>query len=163
MKISLMVLGLALGTNAMADSNSDCVNKIVEFYGLKENTTKELNGMNNGKKCELNVEYRKMISGLNNKESNTVFFYLNVESEDGNMMKGVWSEISSNEDDRSYSVSKCEVKDNQLVINFKSKEKNGWKKHYRTEIVSSDKSVSIKEKVSGFWVSSFKESQNCQF
>lgn len=163
MKNIFLSFGLFITFNLYANSNLDCVKKVTEFYGLKENTSIELHGMNNGKKCILTVTNQKYISGLNQKESNVIAFNFDSETSTGKIGKGIWTGLSSNEDMVSYNVSNCEIKNNELNLVYNAKEKFVWKKKHKISLTSSAKAAHMIDKESGLFSNSGKVELNCNF
>ena len=163
MKIIFLSFGLFLTSNIYANASLDCVKKVTEFYGLKENTSIELHGMNNGKKCILKVSNKKYISGLNQKESNIIAFNFDAETSSGEIGAGIWTGLSSNEDMQSYSISSCEIKNNELNLAYTAKEKFAWKKKHKISLTSSAKTAHMIDKESGLFSTSGKDELNCDF
>ena len=145
-----------------ANTNEECVIRVIEFFGVKEGTTKELLGMKNGQKCGLVVKSEKFISGLNHKESNLLKLDFVVESDGNELFPEIRSIISSNEDMNKYTISSCDVVNNTLKLEYTSKEIAGWHKTHKIKLNVSTKDVSMSIKRGTFLSGVSKQELNCQ-
>lgn len=148
-----------------SDVRHECVQKIAEFYGVELNGRKVLDGINGDKKCQLTIEYTRNTSGINNEEVNSAILFLNRESEfqPGQLMKSIWAMLNDNDELSRIHVKTCEIKGDELVLDYHVKSLSGWRKNHRYVVQASKSSIQITEKEWGLWTSGAKTVDSCQF
>lgn len=170
MKIAILISFFTLASFGAHAENSDirreCVQKIAEFYGVELNSSKVISGTSAFvSKCQLTVALEQKQNEENGEEDLSIALLLNHESEfsTGGLVKGIWATLSENSELTRVNITSCSVDAGKLIVDFASKDRAGWRKNHRYQVIASQHAVEIKEKEWGLYTSGQKRLENCQF
>lgn len=150
------LINISLAPAALAMNASECAERMAQFYKLKPNEEKVLEGLNDdGKACTVKLRYFDGEGSL---------FLASMDSE-ADEYGSVYVDASvspTNDFERTRLIS-CKANDERVSFRSRAKQRHGWHKKFRYSFSGTHKRIEMKERVTGLWTTNHTNKAHCNF